>query len=160
MSHLTITNLTPHAVTIIRPNGQRTEYPPCDPERLPRAVEAPNPGGVGSMLLIYDDTQGSYANSQALADTGLVDRVAYCGVEGLPPLTLGASIAFGVTEFHIVSIVTVIGAIAAGRPTADLLVPMGQVRDASGRVVGATGLASADCLLGPAAEALHRKWRR
>jgi hypothetical protein len=151
----TITNLTPHPVTLIR-DGRTTVYPACTPGDLPRAVEAPTARGLD---LIHDDTQGSYGCSIALASTGVVDNVGYVGVEGLPPLSAD-EIALGCTRFSIVSIVTVLGAIAAGRPTCDLLVPMGQVRDAAGRIVGCTGLAPADTLLTPMAAALRRRWER
>lgn len=144
---ITIVNLTPHPVTIIRPGREPAIYPACSPADLPRATEAvvsPDMGLTDSA----SDGQGGYENSVALADTGLVDTLGYTGVEGLPPCSPGDRM-FGVPSFKIVSVVTAIGALAAGRGIEDLLVPMGQVRDASGRVVGATSLAPAASLLTP-----------
>lgn len=133
-----IRNLTPHPITIIRrcpdPHGppeaileRRTEYPACAPADLPRAVEA-----LAAPL-----------SDPALMRTGLIEHVGYVGVTGLPEYTLG--------RYWIVSIVTAIGALAARRTADDLLVPTGQVRDAQGRVIGATGLAPAKGLLRPMA---------
>lgn len=158
MPMITIVNLTPHPVTIIRrcpnPSGPPEaiiehvfEYPACAPSNLPRATEAP----VQSDMCLTDggsDGQGGYENARSLAATGLVDNLGYTGIEGLPPLTQGERM-FGVTTFLIVSVVTAIGALAAGRGVEDLLIPMGQVRDASGRIVGATSLAPAASLLTP-----------
>jgi hypothetical protein len=152
---ITIVNLTPHPVTIVRPGREAVIYPACAPAELPRAVEEQVIGGLD---LIHDDTQGAYACTVSCMETGLVDSVGYTGVTGLPELTDG-EIAFGCTKFYIVSIVTVLGALAAGRPTCDLLVPMGQVRDANGRIIGATGLAQADVLLSPLATTLRKRWR-
>lgn len=174
-----IVNLTPHPVTIIRvcpdPSGppqaeivHRTEYPACAPADLPRAVESAafaTPGspdgpaqlqniGIGDPALSDSgsDGQGGYENARSLTDTGLVDFLGYVGVDGLPDPEPGTRM-FGLTTFRIVSIVTVLGAIAGGRGIEDLLVPMGQVRDAQGRVIGATSLAPASSLLTP----LHRR---
>lgn len=147
---ISITNLTPHPVTIVRPGGHRVEYPACAPADLPRAVEGPCAPGTD---LIHDDTQGAYACDVAMSETGLVDRIGYLGVTGLPSISAD-EVAFGATRYYIVSIVTVIGAIAAGRSTCDLLVPMGQYRDETGRVIGASGLAQADTLLSPMARRL------
>lgn len=176
MSWITIINLTPHPVTIIRrcpdPNGppdaiieHRTEYPACAPESLPRALESaeypadldPNPGtpgpkriAIGDVCLLDSgsDGQGGYENSVSLRSTGIVDFVGYVGVEGLPDLSADERM-FGLATFRIVSIVTALGALAAGRGIEDLLIPMGQIRDDKGRVVGATGLAPASSLLTP-----------
>jgi hypothetical protein len=155
---ITIINLTPHPVTIVRrcpdPSGppdaiieHRTEYPPCAPADLPRATEGTDAGDM-ALSDSASDGQGGYENARSLRDTGLVDFVGYTGVEGLPDVPSGDRM-FGLTTFRIVSIVTVIGALAAGRGIEDLLVPMGQVRDAQGRVVGAMGLAPASSLLAP-----------
>jgi len=152
---MNIVNLTPHPVTIIR-GGKQTQFPACAPGDLPRAVERPHSPG---MDLIHDDSQGSYATGCALEDTGLVDRTAYTGVENLPPIP-NDDVAYGVRTAYIVSVVTVIGALAAGRPTCDLLVPMGQVRDENGRIIGATGLGQADVLLDPMAQTLRKRWSR
>lgn len=160
-----IINLTPHPVTIIRtcpdPTGapadmleHRTEYPACAPEALPRAIEERIQPGLD---LIHDDTQGAYATLTAYASAGLVDLVGYTGVTGLPEIP-PERVAFGVQTAYIVSIVTAIGALVVGRPTCDLLIPMGQVRDASGRVIGATSLAPADVMLQPMAAALRARW--
>jgi hypothetical protein len=151
----TITNLTPHPVTIVR-GGRSTVYQACAPGDLPRAIEAPTAPGLD---LIHDDTQGAYGCSVALSGTGVVEHVGYVGHEGLPPISTD-EIDQGATRYWIVSIVTVLGAIAAGRPTCDLLVPMGQVRDGAGRIIGCTALAPADTLLTPMAAALRRRWTR
>jgi hypothetical protein len=155
-----IKNLTPHPITIIRrcpdPNGppdavveHRTEYPACSPGDIPRATES-LVDGIGDMRLTDSgsDGQGGYENARALTESGLVDFVGYSGVEGLPEVS-AADRMFGLKEFRIVSIVTAIGALAAGRGIEDLLVPMGQVRDDKGRIIGATGLAPASSLLTP-----------
>lgn len=157
---ITIVNLTPHPVTIIRrcpdPNGppdaiieHRTEYPACAPSDLPRAIEA-RVEGVGDMCLTdaASDGQGGYENARSLRSTGLVDFTGYTGVEGLPVVSESDRM-FGLVTFRIVSIVTVLGALAAGRGIEDLLVPMGQVRDVNGRIIGATALAPASSLLTP-----------
>lgn len=157
---MNIINLTPHTVTIIRrcpdPNGppdaiieHRTEYPACAPSDLPRAIEA-RVEGVGDMCLTdsASDGQGGYENACSLKSTGLVDFTGYTGVEGLPAVSESDRM-FGLVTFRIVSIVTVLGALAAGRGIEDLLVPMGQVRDAAGRIIGATALAPASSLLTP-----------
>lgn len=151
-----ITNLTPHPVTIIRrcpdPNGPpdaiietRTEFTACDPADLPRAIESAD---MGEMALTDSgsDGQGGCENINSLRSSGLVEFVGYSGVTGLPEVS---DRMFGLIEFRIVSIVTVIGALAAGRGIEDLLVPMGQVRDNKGRIIGATGLAPASSLLSP-----------
>lgn len=187
---ITIVNLTPHPVTIIRrcpdPNGppeaiieHRTEYPACAPADLPRAIESTvmrSSGGavfaapgsrddgqpaelqrinIGDMALSDSgsDGQGGYENSGSLQSTGLVDFFGYVGVENLPEVSVGDRM-FGLTTFRIVSIVTALGALAAGRGIEDLLVPMGQVRDDNGRIVGASGLAPATSLLTPLYRAL------
>lgn len=153
-----IINLTPHPVTIIRrcpdPNGppdaiieHRTEYPACAPADLPRATEVPDNGDM-ALTDSGSDGQGGYENIVSLRSTGLVEFVGYAGVEGLPEVPASDRM-FGLTTFRIVSIVTVIGALAAGRGIEDLLVPMGQVRDDKGRIIGATGLAPAASLLAP-----------
>lgn len=131
-----------------------TVFPACPPEHLPRAVEQPTPPQLS--ILTFDDSQGSYENICSLKSSGLVDNVAYVGVEALPELTPG-EVALGCTTFRIVSIVTALGAIAAGRPVCDLLIPMGQVRDAQGRIIGATGLAPADVVLRPMATAIAER---
>jgi hypothetical protein len=154
---ISIKNLTPHPVTIIR-GGQRTEYPACAPTDLPRATEAM----VQPDMCLTDggsDGQGGYENSRSLSETGLVDNLGYTGVEGLPPFAPGERM-FGSTTFLIVSVVTAIGALAAGRGVEDLLIPMGQVRDASGRIVGATSLAPAASLLTPLYRAIADPYRQ
>lgn len=170
----TIINLTPHPVTIIRrypdPNGppdatieHRTEYPACDPADLPRAIESDSFGDrkiiIGDMCLSDSgsDGQGGYENAVSLANTGLVDFVGYVGIEGLPEVATHDRM-FGLTTFRIVSIVTVIGALAAGRGIEDLLVPMGQVRDDKGRIIGATSLAPASSLLTPLYQRIVRPY--
>jgi hypothetical protein len=153
-----IINLTPHTVTIVRrcpdPNGppeaiieHRTEYPACAPSEIPRATETPD---MGNMCLTDagSDGQGGCENINSLRSTGLVEFVGYSGIEGLPEMPASDRM-FGLDTFRIVSIVTVIGALAAGRGIEDLLVPMGQVRDDKGRIIGATGLAPASALLAP-----------
>lgn len=162
-----ITNLTPHPITIIRrcpdPNGppeamieHRTEYPACASADLPRATESPD---AGDMCLTDSgsDGQGGYENACSLRSTGLVDFVGYAGVDGLPDVSVGDRM-FGLDAFRIVSIVTVIGALAAGRDIEDLLVPMGQIRDAQGRIVGAAGLAPASSLLAPMYRAIVKPY--
>jgi hypothetical protein len=173
---ITIVNLTPHPVTIIRrcpdPNGPpdafvetRTEYPACAPADLPRAVESTLHGehkiGIGDIALTDSgsDGQGGYANAVSLMDTGLVDFTGYVGVEGLPEVSANDRM-FGVTTFRIVSIVTALGALAAGRGIEDLLVPMGQVRDDKGRVIDATGLSPATSLLTPLYRAIVAPYQR
>lgn len=149
---ITIINLTPHPVTIIRPGREPVTYPACAPGDLPRATEAP----VHADMRLTDrasDGQGGYANAVSMQDTGLVDQVGYVGVDGLPALSADERM-FGVATLRIVSIVTAIGALAAGRGIEDLLVPMGQVRDTAGRIIGATGLAPATSLLTPMYRAL------
>lgn len=169
---ITIINMTPHPVTIIRrcpnPNGppdaiieHRTEYPACPPADLPRAVESHSMDdvaiGIGDMALSCSacDTQGGYANAVSLRGTGLIDFVGYTGAEGLPAFGPGER-AFGLDTFRIVSIVTALGALAAGRGIEDLLVPMGQVRDSQGRIIGATGLSPATSLLTPMYRAITK----
>jgi hypothetical protein len=159
-----IVNLTPHPVTIIRsipdPTGapadrieSSTTYPACAPADLPRAIETPRPDNGCMELSVSGDTQDAYANAVSMSASGVVDSVGYSGVESLPDLTPNER-AFGVDTFRIVSIVTAIGALAAGRPIVDLLVPMGQIRDATGRIIGASALAPASALLSPMAERL------
>ena len=166
---INIVNLTPHPVTIIRrcpdPNGppeaiieHRTEFPACLPSDLPRATEVQESGDL-ALTDSGSDGQGGYENSVSLQGTGLVDFVGYAGVEGLPDVPAYDRM-FGLTTFRIVSIVTAIGALAAGRGIEDLLVPMGQVRDDKGRIIGATGLAPATSLLAPLYRALVRPWQR
>lgn len=133
---ITITNLTPHPVTIIRGTGTTT-YPACAPADLPRATE--ETVGLDMSLTASDE------NAATLASTGLVDQTGYTGVEGLPPISRGDQCV----RWYIVSVVTAIGALAGDRGIEDLLIPMGQVRDASGRIIGATGLAPATSLLAP-----------
>lgn len=145
---ITIINLTPHPVTIHRPDRDPVTYPACSPADLPRATEAPDKGWGCMELSESGDGQAGYENAVSLQSTGLVDSVGYNGVEGLPDIPPDER-AFGCTTFRIVSIVTAIGALAAGRDIVDLLVPMGQVRDANGRIIGATGLAPAATLLTP-----------
>ena len=144
-----IVNLTPHPITIIR-SDTRVEYPACAPAELPRATEADIGYGGSEMALTNggSDGQGGYENAATLQSTGLVNFVGYTGVENLPDFAPGERM-FGVSTFYIVSIVTAIGALAADRGIEDLLVPMGQVRDANGRIIGATGLAPATSLLTP-----------
>ena len=165
---VTITNLTPHPVTIIRrcddPNGppdaiveQRTEYPARAPGELSRATEAHERGDM-CLTDAASDGQGGYETACALDRTGLIDWTGYVGVAGLPDFVPGDRM-FGVGTFYIVSIVTVLGALAAGRGVEDLLVPSGQVRDASGRVIGATGLAPASALLSPMYRAVTAPYR-
>lgn len=155
---MNIINLTPHTVTIIRrcpdPNGPpeailetRTEYPACAPGDIPRATESPDNGDM-CLTDSGSDGQGGYENICSLRSTGLVEFVGYSGVEGLPVVPASDRM-FGLDTFRIVSIVTAIGALAAGRGIEDLLVPMGQVRDDKGRIIGATGLAPAASLLAP-----------
>lgn len=143
----TIVNLTPHPVTIIRAGREPVTYPACAPADLPRAIEAP----VDADMYLTDggsDGQGGYENAVAMHESGLVDQVGYTGVEGLPDFLPGERM-FGVSTLRIVSIVTAIGALASGRGIEDLLVPMGQIRDAQGRIIGAAGLAPASSLLTP-----------
>lgn len=167
---MSIVNLTPHPVTIIRrcpdPTGtpeacieHRTEYPACAPADLPRATEE-RVEGLGEMALTDSgsDGQGGYENFVSMTKTGLVDFIGYSGVENLPPFAKGERM-FGVSTFYIVSIVTAIGALAENRGIEDLLVPMGQVRDAQGRVCGATGLAPATSLLSPMYKAITMPYR-
>lgn len=162
-----ITNLTPHTVTIIRrcpdPNGppeaiveHRTEFPACDPADIPRALEVPDSGDM-CLTDSGSDGQGGYENINSLRSTGLVDFVGYSGVSGLPDVPASDRM-FGLTEFRIVSIVTAIGALAAGRGIEDLLVPMGQVRDERGRIIGATSLAPASSLLAPMYRAIVKPY--
>lgn len=162
---LTIINLTPHPVTICRSGREPITYAAGAPSDLPRAIESgemptgldPNPSspgpkqiGIGRMELTDADSdgQGGYERSVCLADTGLVDFVGYVGVEGLPAQLPGERM-FGTSRWYIVSIITALGALVSGRGVEDLLVPMGQVRDAAGRVIGASGLAPATSLLTP-----------
>jgi len=160
-----IVNLTPHPVTIYRTRPSDTgapadreplppvTYPACAPADLPRAVETPMAGAGCMELSVSGDTQDAYENHWSMVHSGVVDFAGYSGVENLPDIPADEQ-AFGCTTFCIVSIVTAIGALAAGRPIVDLLIPMGQVRDASGRIIGATGLAPASALLTPMAERL------
>jgi hypothetical protein len=148
-----IVNLTPHPITILRQLGTRSirvDYPACSPDRLPRATEQPTPPVLGVFPeLPGDDSQRAHDILSQLGETGLVDYIGYFGVEGLPPV--GAD---QIGTCYIVSVVTVIGAVAAGRPIIDLLIPMGQVRGADGRIIGATALAPAESLLRPMAASL------
>lgn len=153
-----IINLTPHPVTIIRPDRDPVIYPACAPVDLPRATEGLNHGDM-ALTDSASDGQGGYANAVSLRSTGIVDFYGYTGVEGLPEVPAGDRM-FGLDTFRIVSIVTVIGALAAGRGIEDLLVPMGQVRDAQGRVIGATGLAPATSLLAPMYRAIVRPYQQ
>lgn len=155
--NMNIINLTPHPITIIR-GEHRTEYPACAPADLPRATEVPDNGEM-ALTDSGSDGQGGYENIVSLRSTGLVDLVGYAGVEGLPDNSV-ADRMFGLTTFRIVSIVTAIGALAAGRGIEDLLVPMGQVRDDKGRIIGATGLAPASSLLAPMYRAIVGPWQR
>lgn len=145
---VTITNLTPHPVTIVRDGRNPVTYPPCTPNELPRATESVMERGDMALTNAASDGQGGYETGVALAGTGLVDWIGYDGVFGLPAFLPGERM-FGISQFYIVSIVTAIGALAAGRGIEDLLVPSGQVRDATGRIIGATGLAPATSLLSP-----------
>lgn len=143
-----IVNLTPHPVSIVRGDHSAT-YPAAAPEDLPTAIDGPVYWlPLGSQPHIPgDDSQTSYAILCQLGECPLVDRVGYTGVRGLPPFpSLG--LGDGISTAYIVSVVTAIGALAAGRPIYDLLIPSGQVRDAQGRIIGATGLAPAECVLG------------
>jgi hypothetical protein len=174
---INIVNLTPHPVTIYRTHPADTgapadreplppvTYPACAPADLPRAIETPMTGAGCMQLAVSGDTQDAYENHWSMVHTGVVDFAGYSGVENLPDLSPAGysgvdnlpdlspeERAFGCTTFRIVSIVTAIGAIAAGRPIVDLLIPMGQVRDTSGRIIGATALAPASGLLTPMAE--------
>jgi hypothetical protein len=166
---ITIINLTPHPITIIRrcpdPNGppeaiieHRTEYPACAPADLPRATEGPDNGDM-CLTDSGSDGQGGYENIRSLRSTGLVEFVGYVGIEGLPEVP-SSDRMFGLTTFRIVSIVTAIGALAAGRGVEDLLVPMGQVRDDKGRIIGATGLAPASSLLAPMYRAIVAPYQK
>lgn len=150
---ISIVNLTPHPVTIIRAGREPVTYPACAPDALPRAIETPMTHSGCMELSVSGDTQDAYENHWSMVHAGVVDFVGYSGVDGLPELS-ATDRAFGCTQFRIVSIVTAIGALAAGRPIVDLLVPMGQVRDAAGRIIGAAGLAPASALLTPIAERL------
>lgn len=157
---ITIVNLTPHPITIYRTRSSDTgapadreplppiTYQACAPEALPRATETPMTHSGCMELSVSGDTQDAYENHWSMVHSGVVDFVGYGGVENLPDLSPDDR-AFGCTTFRIVSIVMAIGALAAGRPIVDLLVPMGQVRDTSGRIIGATGLAPASALLTP-----------
>lgn len=162
MSTDSIVNLTPHPVTIIRStsDGARTTtaYPACSPADLPRAVEEPRgyPHGGALPAIPHDDSQLAYAMCEYHQATGVVDGIGYVGVVGLPEFQ-PREIFAGTKKLYIVSIVTAIGAVAAGRPIHDLLVPCGQVRDESGRVVGATGLAPAEILLASMAERIYAR---
>ena len=163
-----IVNLTPHTVIIIRsipdPHGSpsdrlsvRMEYPACAPGELPRALEEV----VSPEMALTDsgsDGQGGYENSVSLDRLGVVDTIGYVGVIGLPHVSAGDRM-FGLTTFYIVSIVTAIGALAANRGIEDLLIPCGQVRDAGGRIIGASGLAPATSLLTPMYEAITKPYR-
>lgn len=142
-----IRNMTPHAITIIR-GDKRVEYPACPAAELPRATESSPLEGDMRLTCSGSDGQGGYANAVAMADSGVVDLVGYDGVDGLPDLSID-ELMFGVPRLYIVSIVTAIGALAAGRGVEDLLVPSGQVRDGQGRIIGAAGLAPASSLLTP-----------
>ena len=164
-----IINLTPHPVTIIRrcpdPNGppdaiieHRTEFAACAPADLPRATEGPDAGEM-ALTDSGSDGQGGYKNAVSLRSTGIVDFVGYTGVDGLSEVPANDRM-FGLDTFRIVSIVTAIGALAAGRGIEDLLVQMGQVRDAQGRIIGATGLAPASSLLAPMYRAIVRPHQR
>lgn len=133
----TIRNLTPHPVTIVRASTTVT-YPACDPADLPRATEG------RSVPHTEEDGQDCHDRGLALHFTGVVDDIGYTGVDGLPLL-----VPVLPSEYLIVSVVTAIGALAAGRPIRDLLVPMGQMRGADGRIIGATSLAPAETLLAP-----------
>lgn len=153
-----IVNLTPHPVTIIREGREHVTYPACAPTDLPRAVESEEFRGerIGSGIMeisVSGDTQDAYANACTFDALGIIDRVGYVGTEALPPLPEG-EVAFGVETFRIVSIVTALAALAEGRPIVDLLIPRGQVRDAAGRIIGASGLAPASSLLSPVAQRL------
>lgn len=155
---ITIINLTPHPVTIIRPGTDPVTYPACAPADLPRVTEGPDTGEM-ALTDSASDGQGGYENAVWLRSTGLVDFVGYTGVEGLPEVPANDRM-FGLDTFRIVSIVTAIGALAAGRGIEDLLVPMGQVRDDKGRIIGATGLAPAASLLAPMYRAIVRPHQR
>lgn len=163
-----IVNLTPHPVTIYRTRPSDAgapadreplppvTYPACAPADLPRAVETPRADAGCMELSVSGDTQDAYENHWSMVHSGVVDFSGYSGVENLPDLPPDER-AFGCTTFRIVSIVTAIGALAAGRPIVDLLIPMGQVRDGNGLIIGATGLAPASALLTPAAERI-KSW--
>jgi hypothetical protein len=140
-----IINLTPHSVIVVNDTG-RTEYPPCRPEDLPRATEGACPAG-SAVWSMDGDGQRAYETQLALAATGLVGDIAYLGVTGLPPIAPAGCAAL--SRCYIVSIVTVLGALAAGRCIDDMLVPTGQVRGPDGRIVGCTGLTPAPVAVGP-----------
>lgn len=158
---MSITNLTPHTVTIIRsipdPQGppdarinMTLTYEPDRSRPLPRATE----GQTSAPMTLTEtgDGQAEYSTCGSLmrllgadpADKRIMSipevTTGYTGVEGLPEIPVGEA-AFGLEHFYIVSIVTVLGALVAGRPIAHLLVPTGQIRDESGRIIGAAGLA-------------------
>ena len=148
----------PHGAPADHLEMTRITFPACAPADLPRAVEAAERNGETIGLGIMEiaesgDGQASYAHHCSLEDTGVVDMLGLVGVERLPPLAAGEA-AFGVEVFRIVSIVTALGALAEGRTIVDLLIPCGQVRDAAGRIIGASGLAPASSLLSPLAERL------
>jgi len=161
---ITIVNLTPHPVTIYRTRPSDTGspadrelppvvYPACKPADLPRAIETPMTDSGCMELSVSGDTQDAYENHWSMVGTGVVDFAGFTGVANLPAPTPD-ELAFGCTTFRIVSITTAIGALAAGRTIVDLLVPMGQVRDGAGRIIGASGLAPASSLLTSMAQRL------
>lgn len=162
-STMKIENLTPHPVTIIRqrPSADgntlvehRVEFGACEPHRIARATECPT---QTTTLLSDDDGQGTYANLQSWDASDLIEIIGYQGTN-LPEIPPG-QVAFGVEQFYIVSVVVAIAALASGRPICDLLIPMGQVRDSAGRIVGATSLAPAEAILAPMAVTLAARWR-
>lgn len=154
-----IINLTPHAVTIVRPNQPNTVFPACDLSSIPRATESNGRAPVSWLSIPPgDDTQSAYETDMALSATGLIDHCGYNGIENLPDLEMkpwpGPP-----ARCYIVSIITAIGAVAAQRSIIDLLIPMGQIRDGAGRIIGATSLAPASDLLWPFVAEVERRQR-
>lgn len=115
MTDLKIVNLTPHDVTVVADDGseQTVTYPPSG--AVARAVEH---RALGRSL------------AQDVS-VGTMD-VRYDGVEALPYPEPGVG--------YIVSVLTVMAALSAGRRTDDLYYPGDPIRDIAGRVIGCRAL--------------------
>jgi len=151
----TFINLTPHDV-VIRHHGNEPWTCPRADGKTPRAPERPTEPEVSRYSVAPgDDTQGAYETTCSLRASGLVSEVSIADVESLPAFD-GSNPHGGHDRFYIVSVTTVLGAIAAGRPIVDLVIPVGQTRDDAGRVDGATGLVPAPLYLQRVIAAIDR----
>lgn len=117
---MTIINLTPHAINIY--NESSVSGSVLIEGLLPERTILPS--GVVARVSVHEEFLD-------VLDGIPVYRSYYGSIEGLPAPEAGT--------FYIVSALTAAAAVASGRDCSDLLTPVKQVRDASGRVVGCLG---------------------